>query len=245
MPRTNTNAELFAELDRVGVIRDVSSGVETTIATAAVDEGDTEIEVADGTGLAAGDLLRIGTGAVQEVAVIEGVVDDTITLVSELAYDHAIGEDVVEQERTVLGDVTDDGVGTELQIGRSQINAATQKERYAFLDEYVNGRVTFGVLNHSIENLLASLGIDEANIHGAGSAADPYVADETPDDINAVENQSFYFTGSLKNGTVVEVQLWRTSVDANRAIQYVRGGDGNPIPFAVDYGHRRTISPAA
>lgn len=246
MARTNTNAELFKELDQVGVIRDVSSGASGSVNTATV-KGDTTIVLGsgEGTNFAEDDYIRVGTGKTQEVAQIESIAADTLTLVSALAYAHSAAESVVEQEKVQIGDLTDDGISTATEIGRSQVNSATSREFYAMLDEYFKGQTTFSVLNHSLENLLASLGIDEDNVHGSGTSADPSVADETPDDINGVENQSWYFTGTLNNGTAVEVQLWRCSVDGNRSIQYVRGGDGSPIPFTVDYGHRRTLQPAA
>ena len=245
MARLLTNAELWSHVTAVGVIRDVSGGGSTTIATTALAVGDTAVTLAAASSFANDDLIRIGDESNEEVAVIEsGGGTTSLVLSSGVAYAHAVGEAVVEQERTVLGDVADDGIDVEYQADRTQVNAATRRERLAFLIGNVNARMTFDVRNHSLENVAATLGVSEGNITGAGSAADPSVMDATPDDWDEQANQSFYFTGALKNGTTVEIQLWRTSVDPNKTVTYARGGSPS-LPFAVDVGHVRYYSPVA
>lgn len=242
MARLLTNAEIFAAVDSVGVIRDTSGGVATTVATA-VAAGDSLVPVAAAGALATDDICRIGNEANEEVVIIESLSTNDITTVSELAYAHAVGEDFVQQERTPIGDVSDDGFDVEFQVDRNQVNAATRRERLCFLVGNMNARLSFSLEGHSQENLLAAVGAPESGIHGAGSAADPSVADMTPDVFDTQLNQSWYFTGSLKNGTTVEVQVWRTQVDPNKTINYTRG---NPalIPVAVDLGHTRYYQPA-
>ncbi|MDQ2910287.1 MAG: hypothetical protein M3R39_04625 [Actinomycetota bacterium] len=65
----------------------------TTLANAAV-AGDTTITVADGTGIIAGDALRVGS-PLPENAVVQSVLGNVITLVSGLSRFHSGGEDVV------------------------------------------------------------------------------------------------------------------------------------------------------
>lgn len=243
MARLLTNAEIWDAITTVGVLRDDSVDSTTVAAAAAVDQPDFEVAAA-GT-IAADDILRIGNEANQEVVIVEALASTTVTCVSNLAYAHAIGEPVESQVRTVVGDISDDGLDVEFQADRNQVNAATRRERLAFLIGNVNARCSFSLEGHSQENLAAALGILEANQHGAGSAADPYVMDMTPDDWAETDLlfQSWYFLGSLKNGTTVEAQFWRTQIDPNSTRNY---GRGNPtlIPVAVDVGHVRYYQPA-
>ena len=243
MARLLTNADIWSHVTAVGVLRDVSGGMTSTVAVAATAKGDTSIEVAAIGTLTTDDPFRVGDDNNEEVGFVESVSSNVITTKNELAFAHEIGEALVEQERTVLGQLTDDGVDVEHQADRNQINAATRRERLGFLIGNTNDRVTFALRNHSLENIMAAMGVPEGNIGGAGTAADSSTADLTHDDWDTVENQAFYFTGALKNGTTVEVHLWRTEMDPNSTISYVRGQAAD-IPFALDGGHVRYFSPA-
>jgi hypothetical protein len=67
--------------------------VTTTLANAAL-AGDTTITVANGTGIVAGDALKVGSPA-GENAVVKSIVGNSITLASGLSALHSAGEDVV------------------------------------------------------------------------------------------------------------------------------------------------------
>lgn len=67
--------------------------VTTTLANAAI-AGDTTITVANGTGIVAGDALKVGSPA-GENAVVKSIVGNSITLASGLSALHSSGEDVV------------------------------------------------------------------------------------------------------------------------------------------------------
>jgi hypothetical protein len=69
-----------------------SQQLTTTLAAPSLT-GDTTIDVADATGIAAGDTLRIGTPP--EPATVAAVVGTTITLTKPLGADHAAGDPVV------------------------------------------------------------------------------------------------------------------------------------------------------
>ena len=67
--------------------------ITTTLANAALP-GDTSITVANGTGIVAGDALKVGSPA-GENAVVKSIVGNSITLASGLSALHSAGEDVV------------------------------------------------------------------------------------------------------------------------------------------------------
>lgn len=243
MARLLTNADIWSHVTAVGRFTDLSGGASSNLAVADVAKGATSVEVAAIGAYAVDDPIRIGDDSNEEVGFIESISVNVITLKNELAFAHVIGEATAEQVRTVLGQLTDDGVDVEHQADRNQINAATRRERLGFLIGNTNDRITFALRNHSLENILAAMGIPEGNIGGAGTAADPSTADVTHDDWDTVENQAFYFTGALKNGATVEVHIWRTEMDPNATISYVRGQAAD-IPFAIDGGHVRYFQPA-
>ena len=67
--------------------------ITTTLATAA-QPADTVITLADGTGIAAGDALKVGS-PVAENAIVKSVAGNSITLMGGLSAFHNAGEDVV------------------------------------------------------------------------------------------------------------------------------------------------------
>jgi hypothetical protein len=223
MARINSSDELWTVISEVGVIRDAAAGESDTL-NAAASAGATTLTEATGTNAwAAGDILRVGTGSAAEVAIVDSYTTPTITLVSALMNDHAAGEPVVEQVKVNIGAIADDGVNRENAVETTEIRAATQAGIFATLTTSVSGRISFNILTHSLENVLLSMGIDEANITGTGTAADPYVADINFDDIGTLTNHAIYFTGARKDGTTVQIEAWAADFDGNQTVNYLRG----------------------
>jgi hypothetical protein len=67
--------------------------ITTTLANAAL-AGDSTITVANGTGIGAGDALKVGS-PVAENAIVQAIVGNSVTLTSGLSAFHSAGEDVV------------------------------------------------------------------------------------------------------------------------------------------------------
>jgi hypothetical protein len=223
MARINSSDELWTVISEVGVIRDAAAGESDTL-NAAASAGATTLTETTGTNAwAAGDILRVGTGSAAEVAIVDSYTTPTITLVSALMNDHAAGEPVVEQVKVNIGAIADDGVNRENAVETTEIRAATQAGIFATLTTSVSGRISFNILTHSLENVLLSMGIDEANITGTGTAADPYVADINFDDIGTLTNHAIYFTGARKDGTTVQIEAWAADFDGNQTVNYLRG----------------------
>lgn len=242
MARLNTNDELWTSISQGGVIRDQSGGESDTLGSAA-SAGATTLTEATGTNAwQAGDLLRIESGGDAEVAVVESYSTPTITLVSAIGFDHPSGGAIVQQEKVDLGAISDDGVNRENAVEKTEIRASTQAGIYATLVTSVTGRISWNLLNHSMENVMISLGMDEANITGSGSAADPTVADLIFDNVGSLQNHAVYFTGALKDGTVFQIEAWGADIDGNQTVNYLRGQQV-VLPFSADVKHFRYISP--
>jgi hypothetical protein len=244
MPRLNTSDELWVAVSSAGFVTDETAGTPgSTTSDAVYSAGDTVLSVVSETNFATGDLVRLATGSSMEIAIVESTAAGSLTMESGIAFAHASGIVLVEQQRVDLGDISDDGVTRESSVERTEIRAATQAGTYATLVTNANARLGWNLLNHSLENVMFALGIDESNITGAGTAADPYISDINPDNFNELTNIAIYFAGSLRDGTTVEVQGWNCDFDPNATISYLRG-QAVSIPFAADVQHIRYLMPS-
>ena len=242
MARLNTNAELWGALSQFGIMTDSTAGVDTTLSSSAA-EGATSLTPASVAGASTlGDYIRVGSRGNYEVAQIESASTVAFTLKSKLAYDHSTGEAVHELDRTDLGDTSDDGVQVEVQADRTRIDSATQRHAYDWNINHTNYRCTVNLENLSPENFLTALGITDDNVHGAGTTADPYVSDWTPDDIDGMDPVHFWARGTRKNGDVVEVQFWNARIDPTKTMTFARGQDA-PAALVFDCSHVRVLQP--
>jgi hypothetical protein len=244
MARKNTNEELWLEISAAGVYRDEATPGEGLVDTiVAIAQKDVVLGTGEGTGFAVDDWIRVGSGNLMEVAKIESLATDTLTMYSEIAFPHAVGAPVTSLEKVDLGAVSEDGITRDTSVERTEIRAATQASPYATLVANVNQRLSWNLLNHSNENVLMALGMDEGAIHGTGTGSDPYVIDILADDMGSVINHALWFTGALKDGTLFEIQGWSCDFDPNQTLNYLRG-QAVLLPIAADVQHIRYYTPA-
>ena len=243
MARLNTNEELWVACSEAGFIRTPATPSGNTTTDAVLAAGDSVMSVVSETGFATDDILRVSSGNEMEIGFVETVAAGSITLKSNIAFAHLSGVVVTSMERVNLGAVSDDGITRESSVERTEIRAATQAGVYATLITNANARIAWNLLNHSMENVLWALGMDETNISGAGTSADPTVADIDPDLFDELQNVAVYFAGSLKDGTTIEIQGWDADFDPNQSITYLRG-QAVTLPFAADVKHIRYYDPS-
>lgn len=241
MPRLNTNAELWSHLSTFYYYHDSTAGVSTTIDAAVAVGGSTASVAASATG-AVGAYCRLGPSGGADLVRIESGSSIAFTALSQFAYAHSSGEALVQQIETDLGDLSDAGVNLEVQTDRTRIDAATQRHRYAWHVAHSDYVCTVQFENLSMENWLVSMGIDESNVHGAGSSGDPYVADWTPDDIDTLDPLHFAAEGARKDGTTVRVEFWDCDIDPGKTMALARGQDA-PLQLAFSARHIRILEP--
>ncbi|MFA6044192.1 MAG: hypothetical protein WC718_04350 [Phycisphaerales bacterium] len=247
MARTNSNAELWKALSQFGQMTDKSTGpttLRTTVAVASVVGAATcKMAAKTGASTAGGDYLRIGSPGVMEVVKTEGA-STNMPLVSKLAYAHAAAEVVRELDRTILGDLSDDGVQLEVTADRTRIDAATRRHAYDHNINHTDYTVTVALENLSDQNVAASLGMADSVVHGAGTSSplDPYVVDMTPATLNTQNPVHYWARGTLGNGNTVEIQFWDCKVDPTKTITFARGQDA-PAQLVFNAQHFRWINP--
>jgi len=243
MTRLNTNAELWAALSQFGYSIDstaASTGVTITTATTA----GAEILALSSSGQSTGDYMRIGDDSNYEMVQAQTPSTSGFTAFSAFSFAHSTGETALLVTRVNVGDVSDDGVSDEISADRTQINAATQRHAYDHHINHTNYRVTVNLENLSLENWAFTAGIAETGIHGAGTTADPYVVDFTPDNLDGHDPLFMYARGTLKNGNTVEIQWWDCRIDPTKTVTYARGQDA-PLQLVFDAAHRRILYPVA
>jgi hypothetical protein len=244
MARKNTNEELWTVVSQFGILRDATAGTPgDTTTDAAASAGDALVSVVSETNFTAGDWIRIDGGNKMEVQQVLSTAAGQLNLEDELAFAHLSGVAVKELLRVDIGDITDDGVVRDTEVETAEVRAATTAQKYAELVTNVSGQVSANLLNHSPENLLASLGIAETELRGTGTTADPWIADLTFDSVGTVINEAVYFTGALNDGTTVEIQGWGAEWEGTQSVTYVRGGTVS-LPIVADVKHFRYYVPA-
>lgn len=243
MARKNTNEELWTVVSQAGFYRDIATPVASTLSVAA-SRGDATftLQVGEGTDHPVGSYARLGSGNDVEVIKVGSVAVDVVTGETPVLLPHLISAPVEVQDLVDLGDVSEDGISRETSVERTEFRVATQANIYAVLIQNAGARLSWNLVNHSPENVLASLGIPETLLLGAGLPTDPHVAHANPDDFNTVADMTLFFKGALKDGTTFEIRGFAADFDPNQTMTYQRG---NPalLPIAADVQSLAYITP--
>lgn len=220
--RLNTSAELWKQLDEAGIIVDTPAGASQLVDTDAV-KGDVTLVIDAAGTFVVGDLIRIGSGDELEVNEIDTLVTVTITLMTGLAYDQAIGQPVVEQEKRNIGHVAEGGVTMDATEETFEVAAATSAKVLVERTTGVTQRITWPGLNWSMRNAAIAVGMDEdADILGTGIATDPFVLRWIADEMNSFLNASMYFQGVREDDKIFEMRGWNVKFDLNRSATFAR-----------------------
>lgn len=230
MARLNHKGEYWDHLDSVELLRDqTTTPGDTTVATAA-SAGDTTIELASAANFLDGDLIRINVRDRLEINQIEGTPATTMPLRFPLAYDHAVGIQVIEQEPFDLGNILDAGVRVTFSGDHNPVNAATKRLVTAYLTGHAEIMSEFELLGFALENLAVAVGMPESLVAGSGTSAAPTTLAITADDFNTENDLSWRFTGATKQGEVVLLDLWATEVDFSAVNFAMQRGTPAPVP---------------
>jgi hypothetical protein len=228
-------------LSKVLLLRDQAAPtINTTLAADAV-AGDDTITLTDGTGLANGQILRIGDGEEYEPVVVGSFVGAVVTLAdaSGLVYDHAAGQAAVSQNAYDLGDPTDKGVTITVNGESVDVNVATRRLVFTIIRGYTDlqGDIEFPAL--TLYNLAVATGTDFAKVVGAGTPADPLTLTMDGNDFGGATNQSLIVVSTLMDGTTLLEQLWGVDADyTGISLKLGRGALASlPVKFMASSGY--------
>lgn len=240
--RKLTNAEAFKHMTNFRVARDKTTTPKGGKLTANILAGvDTFILAAAPAPVApvAGDMMRLGD-EYKEIVYVEAYNGTTreVTLVSKTEFAHSAGEGLVEQTAFKPGDLSEDGVMFNVETDYTDVRSATRRGVWY---RNINNSTETGsasVLNISPENMLMSLGIPETDIHGAGTAADPYVVDLAMEKINTQGWQAFLFDGYMNDSSFVHGEFWDVQMAPNLQMTF-RSGETVTVPLEWTAQHIR------
>jgi hypothetical protein len=243
MTRLNTAAEIWGDLTLFGIMWDSTSGLSGTLdSSGGIGKTASTFAVSVTATGSTGAYIRVGPKGGASVGQIEAGTTGAITLVSQVGEVKSSGAAVVELIRTDLGDIQDGGINNDIQADRNRIDAATQRHRYAWHIPHTDYVLQVGLLNLSIENLLVAMGIPESEASGAGTAADPDVADWDPELIDTITPVHFYAQGTRKDGQTVECQWWDCDFDPAKTFNMARGNEA-PLTFSFSARWQRWLTP--
>ena len=234
MPRLNHKGEYWSHLDVANIIRDETTTPGDTTVNGAASAGDTTITVVSATNFTDGDLVRIGVRDRLEINQIEGTPAVSMPLRFPLAYDHAVGEEFVEQadspNGTDLGNIADAGVRVTFSGDHNPVTAATKRLTTAYLTGHAELMAEWELLGMALENIAVAVGMPESSVAGSGTSAAPYTIPITADDFNTENDLSWRFVGARKDGAIVLVDLWATEMDFSALNFALQRGAPAPIP---------------
>lgn len=240
MARSNTSAEVIADVTEVGIMTDVSSGASSTL-NGAHSAGTRTVTVAatGGTNFTNGDKIRIGDRPLLEAGVLESKSTDVFTMQSDTSAAYADGEAVVEVEDTPIGDLTETGIEIVHEGGSQPVQAGTVEGVYTYIPSQDQGiLMNFSMLNMSLENWAEMAGQDPSTrISGVGTSIDPFVLDVREDMYGEQPERVWYFKGARIDGTIVRVEAFSGKIFAPEGSMSFTQGSASELPFAVRVLH--------
>lgn len=234
--RKNTRAELFSHINEVGVFQEKSGGGDSvTITDALVAGAKTTVTVADETGFADEDFIRIrGIHDRPEINQIASLAVDVLTPRFYHQLASPIGSAVRSMIQTSLGHIAE-GFRVALSGSEEEVNADTRRLTLTHLLQHIRPEINFSVLSFNLENLMASLGMNEGspNIVGTGTAADPTRAWVDGSKIDENNASSWYVNGTRKDGRILNMILMDCNLMYTGKTQSTARGQRSMIQFQL------------
>jgi hypothetical protein len=193
----SSNADLFAEITSVNELSD--AGTATTL-SAGVAAGVYSVTCASAAGFAAGDWVRVGTGANAEYHLVHAVATNTLNLRTQVLRAQASGTAVVKQVVTDVGGI--DGGFTLATPGQvTPQRSETRRLSLKYRTGNIGAQLSFNATGVTPENLQRAFGI----------AASAYAGSVLPITSNTVAralNRTFLFLGLTQGGRTISICGW-------------------------------------
>lgn len=232
MARTNKKGEVFSHLTAFAIYRDKTGTFLSTTLGAAEAAGQTVLTLASATNADADDYHRVG--AEEDVEIIQqsgAAAGSEITSKWAIGRAHASGEAVVEQTRTELGHIQDEGLRLTFEQDGEAIRSAIRRLEMGQLVGHIGVMFEIGLEGWNLENLATAFGMAESTITGSGTASAPHGLFFDASAFQAENNLSFEAVGVRKDGVIERLQLLGVEVDVG-ALQ-ASFGRGRLAPITI------------
>jgi len=219
MTRRLSNLDVLRRMTGVFWLSD-SATTGTTDATAAKGTKDVTVGTGEGANFTAGDEVRIGAnGDNAELAVIESIATDVLTMKLPLSRAIASGETVTKLTPVDVGATDENGVQYTPNQNLDDIEAGTQLDIYLSEPGPLVRELNFNLRDFNPENLAVVFGIDETDT----DIVDPKGVTLNPDDFLSVGILPWKAECLLKGGEAVTVYWNGEIASVNGNMQFAFG----------------------
>jgi hypothetical protein len=202
-----------------------TGGTGNTALTADAAAGATAFVLADTTGFAPGDRVKLGTGDAEEVHFVLAVADGThFTTRTPTRYAHLTGETAVEQVQTVFAGVTDDGLVVTVGGSLREVPFAARRFK-GRMPGAATLAMSFSMSDLRLANVAYALGAPQADVSGGRLVI--------KDNVGTAELTAAYMRGTNLGGNTIEVNAFGSSQDLSTMMQSLGIGDIAKLPVAL------------
>lgn len=220
--------KILKNLTQAILVRDDPAATPTTI-VAAVEVGDTEVQLTSVAGIVDEGLVRLGDGEETELVQVDAIVGDVLTLKEPLTKAHAAAETACYQIGYDLGDVMDGGVTATFAAQSTDVFSAMRRLVYQTLNGYTDISAAFALPGLSLDNLCVAAGMPFAKVTGVGTLASPHALATDGSDFGSEANQSLIVLGVNYGGETVRMELWGIDADYTQVSVNLRRGQPAPV----------------
>ncbi|MDB4906364.1 MAG: hypothetical protein JWO05_1148 [Gemmatimonadetes bacterium] len=180
----------------VGIYAPAGGGGTSTLSAAAA-AGATAIVLVSATNFAAGDRVKVNTGDLAEMHIVDNVAVNTLNLRGKLLRAQAIGVTAVEQLQTPFGGLSEEGVSIEVTGDKRDIKLATKRFEAGSVPGNAAISLMFSVIDFVLANIAYALAIPQSAISGGRLVAG--------NNIGTGDQTEFYTRGLTAGGNTIEI----------------------------------------
>ena len=229
MARALSSQKVFHQMTGIFFFND-ATGISALTDAPAKGTKVLNVTATEGSMFTVGDVCRIGSnGDTAEVNQISAIATDALTFELPFHRALAIAEVITELVAVDLGATDENGVNLETTQAENAIVAGDRRATYLFVPQNVEEALTFALRDLEKENLLTSLGLDEADT----TIFDANGVVLIPNDFAGLSHKPWKMEGLLEDATAVTAFLYAAKVgSANQTLQFVHG-QATIIPFSL------------
>lgn len=226
--RTNAQTETYKNITAVSMFRIKNAGA-STVTTAPVAKGDTQLAVDSVVGFADKDPLLIsGDGGVELASVSGAPVAPDITTLYKLLLAQGVGAAVYLGEKVPLGYPTDSGIQFSGSLQQQAIMSAIADLPIGYIPGVAEISLNFSLLGFNVENLQLMFGQEESVI-GVGTAADPYQGAVQGSLVGRAGLRVFRVEGNRADGKFFMVDFLNFIHEVSGNVQMARQAAAYPV----------------
>lgn len=242
MSRLLNEQEVLHDLRTVGFYLD-TGGSETSNGATAAGDLLVNVQVGEGSGFAAGDVIRVGAkGNTMDIATILSIATDALTLKLPMAFAHVNASEVRKQTLTDLGHLTEDGVAPETTQDETSLRAGTQRGTLLFIPGAVEEQFTMGLLGFNPENMAAAYGLDEGGAGVVVTGPTPLQGITiNPNDFAGQVSKPWSFEGIREDLKTVTWYVGNAKVAAANVTTQFTTGQGTSLPLIIRSTGMRSV----